>query len=124
MTPLRRRMTDDLILRNRTPQTIKAYTGWVADFARYFHTSPDRLGAEHVRSYLLHLIQERHVSGNVHKQARLALQFFYRVTLGREEVVADLASPKAPKKLPVVLSQDEMARFLDGTRTPSTAPCS
>src|SRR5438034_928141 len=42
MTPLRRRMTDDMILRNRTTKTIKAYTGWVADFARYFHTAPDR----------------------------------------------------------------------------------
>jgi len=56
MTPLRRRMTEDLILRNRTPQTIKAYTGWVANFARHFHTPPDRLGPEHVRSYLLHLV--------------------------------------------------------------------
>ena len=65
MTPLRRRMTEDLILRNRTPQTIKAYTGWVADFARYFHASPDRLGPEHVRSYLLHLIQERQASWNI-----------------------------------------------------------
>jgi site-specific recombinase XerD len=111
MTPLRRRMTEDLILRNRTPKTIKAYTGWVADFARYFHASPDRLGPEHVRSYLLHLIQERQASWNIYRQARQALQFFYTVTLGREWVVARIARPKAPKKLPVVLSQDEMARF-------------
>ena len=46
MTPLRRRMTDDMILRNRTTKTIKAYTRSIADFARYFHTSPDRLGPE------------------------------------------------------------------------------
>jgi integrase/recombinase XerD len=118
MTPLRQRMTEDLILHNLSPKTSRLYIHWVADFARHFHTSPDQLGAEHVRSYLLHLIQERHVSGNVHRQARLALQFFYRVTLGRQEVVADLASPKAPKKLPVVLSQDEMARFLDALHNP------
>ena len=118
MTSLRRRMIEDLILRNRTPKTIKAYTGWVADFARYFHASPDHLGPEHVRSYLLHLVQERKVSCNVQKQARLALQFLYRVTLGKEWVVEKVACPKAPKALPVVLSQDEMARFLDALQSP------
>jgi site-specific recombinase XerD len=118
MTPLRRRMIEDLILRNRTPKTIKAYTGWVADFARYFNASPDRLGPEHVRSYLLHLIQERQASWNIYRQARLALQFFYTVTLGREWVVARVARPKAPKKLPVVLSTDEMGRFLDALENP------
>lgn len=50
MTPLRRRMTEALILRNRTHRTITADTGRVADFARYFHAPPDRLGPEHVRS--------------------------------------------------------------------------
>ena len=118
MTPLHRRMTEDLILHNRSPKTIRLYLNWVADFARHFHTSPDQLGPEHVRSYLLHLVQERQVSCNVHKQARLALQFFYRVTLGRDWVVAKVACPKAAKTLPVVLSQDEMARFLDALDNP------
>jgi site-specific recombinase XerD len=118
MTPLRRRRTEDLILHNRSPKTIRLYVNWVADFARHFHTSPDQLGPEHVRSYLLHLVQERQVSCNVHKQARLALQFLYRVTLGRDWVVAKVACPKAAKTLPVVLSTDEMARFLDALRNP------
>jgi integrase len=118
MTPLRRHMTEDLILRNRTSQTIRAYTGWVADFARYFNASPDRLGPEHVRSYLLHLIQERQASWNIYRQARLALQFFYTVTLGRKWVVARVPGPKGPKKLPVVLSTDEMAQFLDALQNP------
>ena len=118
MTPLRRRMTEDLILHNRSPKTIRLYVNWVADFARHFHTSPDQLGPEHVRSYLLHLVQERQASWNIYRQARLALQFFYSVTLGREWVVAQVARPKAPKKLPVVLSQDEVARFLDALQNP------
>ena len=101
-----------------TPKTIKAYTGWVADFARYLHTAPDRLGPEHVRSYLLHLLQERQASWDIYRQARLALRFFYTVTLGREWVVARVARPTTPKTLPVVLSTDEMARLLDALENP------
>src|SRR4051794_32675581 len=108
MTPLRRRRTEDLILHNLPPKTSRRDVKWVADFAQHFHTSPEHLGSEHVRSFLLHLIQERKVSWNIHKEARLALQFFYRVTLGREEVVEKVAHPKA-KTLPVVLSRDGMA---------------
>jgi site-specific recombinase XerD len=118
MTPLRRRMTEDLILHNLSPKTSRRSIKWVADFARYFRTSPEQLGPERVRSFLLHLIQERKVSWNIHKEARLALQFLYRVTLGREEVVEEVAHPKAPKTLPVVLSQDEMARFLAALQNP------
>jgi integrase/recombinase XerD len=118
MTPLRRRMTEDLTLHNLSLKTARRYIKWVADFAQYFHTSPEHLGPEHVRSFLLHLIQERKVSWNIHKEARLALQFLYRVTLGREEVVEKVAHPKPPKTLPVVLSQDEMARFLDALQNP------
>src|SRR5262249_22435671 len=80
--------------------------------------SPDRLGPEHVRSYLLHLIQERKVPCYVHKQARLALRSFYRITRGRDWVVAEVARPEAPKTLPVVLSQDEMARFREALHNP------
>ena len=118
MTPLRRRMTEDLTLHNLAPNTARSYIKWVADFAQHFHTSPEHLGSEHVRSYLLHLIQERKVSWSVYTKARQALKFLYRVTLGREEVVEKVAHPKAPKTLPVVLSQDEMARFLDALQNP------
>jgi integrase/recombinase XerD len=118
MTPLRLRMIEDLTLRNRTPNTIRAYVGHVADFARYFRTSPDQLGPEHVRSYLLHLVQERQVSWNVYRQVRCALLFLYNVTLDREWVVAKVACPQLPKRLPVVLSTDEMARLLDALENP------
>ena len=118
MTPLRRRMTDDLTLHNYAPKTAQRYIKWVADFAQHFHKSPDQLGPEHVRSFLLHLIQERKVSWGVHKQARQAIQFLYRVTLDREVVVEKVACPKAPKTLPVVLSREEMARFLDALQNP------
>src|SRR3954471_1055379 len=102
MTPLRRRMTEDLVLHNLSPKTIRLYINWVADFARHFHTSPEQLGPEHVRSYLLHLVrapvppsllpraQDRRPSRYAQKQARLALKFLYRVTLGRDWVVAEV----------------------------------
>src|SRR6476619_4065327 len=118
MTPLRRRMTEDLTLHNISPKTARRYIKRVADFAQHFHTSPEHLGPEHVRSYLLHLLQERKITWSVHKEARQALKFLYRVTLSREEVVEKVACPKAPKTLPVVLSTDEMARFLDALRNP------
>src|SRR5262249_60814738 len=118
MTPLRRRMTEDLILHDRSPKTIRLSIHWVADFARHFHASPDRLGPEHVRSYPLHLIQERKVPCYVHKQARLALRSFYRITRASDWVVAEVARPEAPKTLPVVLSQDEMARFREALHNP------
>ncbi len=111
MTPLRRRMIDDMTLRNFTKATIKAYVRAVARFARYFHCSPDRLGREHVRSYLLHLLNEQHVSQSYYKLTRCALRFFYRETLGRDDVPASLAPVKQPRSLPVVLGPDELARF-------------
>jgi integrase/recombinase XerD len=111
MTPLRRRMIDDMTLRNFTPATIKAYVRCVARFAAYFHCSPDRLGCEHVRTYLLHLLNEQHVSHSYYKLIRCALRFFYRETLGRDDVPASLAPVKQPRSLPVVLGPDELARF-------------
>jgi integrase/recombinase XerD len=111
MTPLRRRMIDDMTLRNFTKATIKAYVRCVARFARHSHCSPDRLGREHVRSYLLHLLNEQHVSHSYYKLTRCALRFFYRETLGRDDVPASLAPVKQPRSLPVVLGPDELARF-------------
>ena len=67
MTLLRRRMIDDMTLRNFTKATIQAYVRCVARFALHFHASPDLLGPEHVRSYLLHLLQEQYVSHSYSK---------------------------------------------------------
>jgi site-specific recombinase XerD len=113
LTPLRRRMIEDMTLRNFAPRTIQVYIERGATFAQYFHTAPERLGPEHLRGYLLHLIQERHVSWGYYNQARCALQFLYRVTLGRDWVVDEVVCPKQPRKLPVVLSPQEVTRFLE-----------
>jgi site-specific recombinase XerD len=104
-------MVDDMTLRNFTPATIEAYVRCVARFARHFRSSPDLLGPEQVRAYLLHLLQERHVSLSYYKLTRCALRFFYRETLGRDDVPQSLAPVKQPRTLPVVLGPDELARF-------------
>jgi integrase/recombinase XerD len=111
MTPLRRRMIDDMTMRNFTPKTIQAYVRCVARFARYFNRSPDKLGPEQMRAYLLHLRQERQASTSYYNQIRCALRFFYEVTLGRDDVPASIVPARQPHTLPVVLSADEVARF-------------
>jgi integrase/recombinase XerD len=116
MTPLRRRMIEDMTLRNFTPQTIHAYVECVARFARYHHSSPEHLGPEHVRGFLVHLVQVQRVSFSHYKQTRCALRFFYRVTLGRGDIPESLPPVKQPRNLPVVLSSDEVARFFAAIR--------
>ncbi len=111
MTPLRQRMIEDMKLQNLSPRTIEAYVMRAAGFARYFRRSPGALGREEVRSYLLHLVQEKKVSWSVYNQTVAALKFLYEVTLNREGVMVRVRCPKQPKKLPTVLSLDETARF-------------
>jgi integrase/recombinase XerD len=112
MTALRRRMIEDMTLRNLAPRTIQVYVERVAAFARHFHASPECLGPDHIRAYMLHLVQERHVSWSYYNQTRCALQFLYRVTLHRDDLGEDVPCPKQPRKLPVVLSLEEVTQFL------------
>jgi site-specific recombinase XerD len=116
MTPLRRRMIDDMTLRNFTPQTMQSYVWCVARFALHFGRSPEHLGPEEVRAYLLYLVQERHVSFSHYKKVRSALRFLYRVTLGRGDVPEAIPPVKQPRTLPIVLSPDEVARFFAAVR--------
>jgi integrase/recombinase XerD len=111
MTPLRRRMIEDMVLRNLSPLTIRIYVDCVARFAQHFRTSPERLGPEHIRAYLLHLVQDRKASWSYFNQTRCALRFLYGTTLKREWVDDGVACPRVPRKLPVVLSPDEVVRF-------------
>jgi site-specific recombinase XerD len=111
MTPLRRRMIEDMRLKNLSPGTIEAYASRVATFARHFGRSPQDLGRDDVRAYLLHLIQKKKVSWSVYNQTLAALRFLYEVTLGRKDVLERIPFPKQPRRLPVVLSLDEVARF-------------
>src|SRR5262249_9687459 len=111
MTPLRRRMIEDMRLRNLSPRTIDAYAMRVGAFARHFGRSPEALGPDDVRAYLLHLVQEKRVSWSVYNQTVAALKFLYEAPLERQGVLHRIRSPKQPKRLPPVLSLGETARF-------------
>ena len=77
MTPLRKRMMEELQLRNLSPITADTYISAVERFARHFNQSPARLGSEQVRQYLLHLMQDRKVGPNTLLVQRAALKFLY-----------------------------------------------
>jgi integrase/recombinase XerD len=111
MTPLRKRMIEALELRGVSPKTLRLYVDCVARFARHFGKSPEKLGAEEVRIYLLYLVQERKVAWSTYKQALAALRFLYRWVLQRGEVVQDIRAPRPERRLPVVLSFEEVHRF-------------
>jgi integrase len=113
MTPLRRRMIEDMKLRNDAPRTIEIYVARVITFAKHFGKSPQLLGAADVRAYLLFLVQEKHASWSYYGQAMAALKLLYRMTLSKKWVVDDVVSPRQQKKLPVVLSPDEVTQFFE-----------
>lgn len=118
MTPLRQRMIDDLTLRNRSAATIRVYVQHVSKFAQHFGRCPEELSPEHVREYQLYLLHERKASWSSFNQCVSALRFLYGTTLGREDYLPRMAYGKRPRKLPLVLSQDEVVRLLQCTSTP------
>ena len=84
MTPLRRRMIEDMQVRNLAPHTQRAYAEQISRFARHFGKSPERLGPADIRAYQLHLIQDRQLSASSILVAVAAIRFLYKVTLKRE----------------------------------------
>jgi len=105
-------MLEELQRRNYSKSTIESYLHAVEDFARYFGKSPDQLNQEHIRQYHLHLVNERKLAVNTVVGRLSALRFFFVKTLRRPYQREDLPSPRRPKKLPTVLSQNEVARLL------------
>jgi integrase/recombinase XerD len=115
MTKLEQRMREELQLRNSSGETIETYIGCVQRFARYYGQSPEQLNAEQVRSYLLHLLQERKLSWPAIHVARAALRFLYVRVLKQHWFDEEIQCPKRPVLLPDVLSAEEITRLLDHT---------
>ena len=112
MSPLRRRMIEDMTIRNLSPATQQSYLYAVSKFSRYFGHSPDRLGVEDVRAYLVHLASKGFAWTSLN-QTVCALRFFYGVTLGQTTIPERIPFAREPRKLPTVLSADEVVRFLE-----------
>jgi site-specific recombinase XerD len=109
-------MIGDLELRGYSERTVEAYVRAVVQLARFYGSSPDRLTEEQVRDYLLHLTRVQKVARGTHTIALCGIKFFYQQTLARRWGVLGVARPKREKKLPVVLSREEVWRVLDQIR--------
>jgi len=105
-------MIEDMTVRNLSPATQRSYLHGVAKFARYFGRSPDCLDVEDVRAFQVYLVSQG-ISWPALNQTVCALRFFYGVTLRRPEIPERIAYAREPRKLPVILSADEVVRFLE-----------
>jgi site-specific recombinase XerD len=123
MTPLRGRIIGDLELRGYSERTVEAYVRAVGQLARFYCRSPNRLTEEQVRGYLLHLTRIRKVARGSHTLALCGIKFFYETPQGRSWGVPGIARPKREKKLPVVLSRQEVWRRLGQVRIDGYRVC-
>src|ERR1051325_9520511 len=111
-------MRANLRLRHFSPRTEEAYTAWTKRYVR-FHgmRHPAELGDSEVKAFLMYLAQERHVAPSTLAQAQAALLFLYKEVLERPlERLGNLPRPRAPARLPVVLSPEEVRRVLEQMR--------
>jgi integrase/recombinase XerD len=112
VSPLRRRMIEDMTVRNLSPATQRSYVHAVTKFSRFFGHSPDRLDLEDVRTFQVHLVAGG-ISWPALNQTVCALRFFYGVTLGQSNLPERIPHAREPRRLPVVLGADEVVRFLE-----------
>jgi site-specific recombinase XerD len=116
ISPLRQRMIEDMTIRKFAPKTQHDYVQRVKNFTIYLGRSPDTASSEDVRRYQLYLTASG-VGVPTVNQTVSTLRFFFKVTLGRPDLVERTAFVHEPRKLPVVLSPEEVARLLDAAPT-------
>jgi integrase/recombinase XerD len=112
ISPLRRRMIEDMTIRKLSPKTQQSYIRTIKSLAAFLGRSPDKASFEDIRRFQLHVAQSGVGTGALNATVT-ALRFFFRVTLKRYAIVEHTAFVHEPRKLPVVLSPEEIARFLD-----------
>jgi integrase/recombinase XerD len=112
ISPLRRRMIEDMTIRKFAQKTQHDYVQRVKDFANYLKRSPDTAKPEDIRGFQLHLTSSGAGTPKINATVA-ALRFFFRATLDRPDLSRHLSTIQMPLKLPFVLSPDEVARFLE-----------
>ena len=112
VSPLRRRMIEDMTIRNFGPKTQNDYIRSVKNLAMFLGRSPEAASNEDVRRFQLHL-SSGDISAASMNNTVSGLRFFFRVTLGRADIASHLPFVRQPRKLPVVLSPEEVSRFLE-----------
>jgi len=115
VTHLRQLMLDELQRRNYSPATVRSYIHAVEEFATYFRRSPEQLGPEQIREYQVHLFRDRKLSPRTIEGQAAALRFLFVKTLGRPYLPDAIPFPKHHRRLPTVLSQEEVSRLIDST---------
>ena len=115
-TLLRQKMIEDMQLHGFAARTQEAYLLAVSQLARYYQKSPDQIDEEGLRQYFLYLIEEKHAARNTCTIALCGIKFFFQNTLGKEWKIFELARPPREKKLPAVLSMEEVRRILARVR--------
>jgi integrase/recombinase XerD len=123
MTPLRQRMIEDMQLRGLSPRTQEAYVRAVRQLAEHYRASPDRLTDEQVRQYFVFLHTEKRWSRASCTIALCAIKFLFEQTLQRPWTPLEFVRPARQKKLPVVLSSDEVWQIIDLVRLPHYRVC-
>jgi hypothetical protein len=118
MTALRQRMIEDMQVRSLSPHTQRAYLQYISQFACHFRKSPDLLGPAEIRAFQLYLTRDKQLAASSVGMAVAAIRFLYKVTLQRGWNVDDvIPTCRRPQTLPVVMSPDEVARFLDAVES-------
>ena len=113
MTHLRKMMLEELQRRNYSQTTVTSYVKIVAAFAKHFDRPPDQMGPEQIRAYQVYLINERKLNARTVGHHTAALRFFYCKTLKRAYPIEEVPYPKAPRRLPTILTQKEAVRLID-----------
>lgn len=116
MSALRQKMIEDMQLRGFAERTQEAYLSAVRQLAKHYRKSPDQIDEEELRQYFLFLKNEKHAARNTCTIALCGIKFFFQHTLGREWKTFDFLRPPREKKLPVVLSVEEVSRILKHVR--------
>ena len=111
MTPLRQRMIDAMVLRGFSPRTQESYTDAIYGMAKYYRRDPAQYSAQEVEAYLLHMINERHLTYSTMNQAACAARFLYEKVLGRERELFPIAMARVPSKQPELLAREEISRL-------------